>query len=730
MNPDIQTPTAEAIRVPAASPAVISVPPAVVAETPVAYFLQAIRDRAWLIFTLVALTMAATYGVSRLITPSYESVATVDIDLRMPAGIVGADSRQLSSLDGDQFMATQMKLIQSDSVLRAVAEKYKLPEIEKQDPATAELPASTIKNAPVLLKKLRVSRPPNTFLIEISYRSPSRELSSKVANEIAASYIKHTYDLRFQSTEGLSAFMQKQLEELRAKMERSSDKLAAFERDLSVADPEQKTAILSSRLIQLNNEYAAAEADRLRKEAAFHSMQNGSMEAAQASTQGESLKQLTERLSEAKEKFAAVRSQFGKNFPEYRKAAQAVDELQAQLEQARDSVSKRVEIEFHQAVNRETMLASTVAGLKHEFDGLNARTFQYQTLKRDAEADKKLYDEIDQKIREAGINAGFQNSSIRLADPARPAIQPVSPDMRLNLLLAFCFSLCGAVVLAVAADRRDSTVKDPEVVYNAFYTNVVGSLPLVRQKGGVSPVVFAEANSKEPQSLERAMFDEAVLALRSGLLLAPQNSNLRCLAVTSALPGDGKTLSACHLAAANARKGRRTLLIDFDLRRPMVYKCLGIDAADKSDTVLKGKGQWGNLRLRCDAGRIANLDVLSVVTKKSASAPNGPSIDLESHEISRIVAEARHEYDLVIVDSPPLVGFATPLEIAACADAVLLVAVAGETNSRMLGQCITSLRQVGANNLSLVLNKVTASNSHGGYYGNYLKHYQRYRKSA
>ncbi len=85
-----------------------------------------------------------------------------------------------------------------------------------------------------------------------------------------------------------------------------------------MADPDQKTAILSSRLIQLNNEYATAEADRLRKEAAFHSMANGSLEAAEASTQGEALKQLTERLSEAKQKFSAVKSQFGKNFPEYR----------------------------------------------------------------------------------------------------------------------------------------------------------------------------------------------------------------------------------------------------------------------------------------------------------------------------------------------------------------------------------------------------------------------------
>jgi uncharacterized protein involved in exopolysaccharide biosynthesis/Mrp family chromosome partitioning ATPase len=694
-----------------------------VPESPAAYFFSVIRHRAWEIFTAVALVAGATYGISRLITPAYEATATVDIDLRTPVGVLGSDAHQVSSLDGDQFMATQMKLIQSDSVLRAVAQKYNLLKIEKQESGEPDVPETTLKQVPVLLKKLRVNRPPNTFLIEISYRSPDRELSSSVANEIADSYIRHTYNLRYQSAEGLSAFMGKQLEQLKAKMEQSSDKLAAFERDLNVADPEQKTAILSSRLIQLNNEYATAEADRLRKEAAFHSMQNGTMEAAEVSTQGEALKQLTERLSQAKEKFAVVSSQFGKNFPEYKKAAQTVDELQAQLEQARQSVSKRVEIEYHQAASREAMLASTVADLKHEFDALNARTFEYQTLKRDADADKRLYDEIDQKIREAGINAEFQNSSIRIADAARPPLKAVSPNIPLNLLLASCFSLFGAIVVAIAADKRESTIGDADSVPSAFYANVVGSLPFVRNVHGLSAGSQATASSRKLVSLERVMFDEAIQSLRTGLLLAPQNVDLRCLAVMSALPGEGKTLTACHLAIANAQKGRRTLLIDFDLHRPAVSRYLGLDVSDEGNDAPENPAS--NVRLRRNAAQLTKLDVLTVDTGVNRSPDVGMD-ELTGTEISKIVAGVRDGYELVIIDSPPILGFSTPLEIAACADGVLLVAVAGETRSKMLGQCVTSLRQIGAKNLSVVLNKVTASNSHGGYYGSYLKRYKRY----
>lgn len=687
--------------------------------TPIDYYTSILRRNGWKIFGAVVISLALTYGVSSLLTPVYEGTATVDIDMRTPLGVLGSDSRQVSSPDADQFMATQMKLIQSDSVLRPVVEKYHLLSLERQlanDPSLQPV----LDNAPVKLKKLRINRPPNTFLVQISYRSPDRDLSSAVANDIAKSYIQHTYELRLQTSQGVSEFMERQLEQLKAQMEKSSDKLAAFEKDLNVADPDQKTAILSSRLVQLNSEYTAAEADRLRKEAAFHATQNGSLEAAEVSTQGEALKQLTERLSEAQERFALVKNQFGKNFPDYKKAALEVEELQTQVNQTRDSISKRVEIEFRQAVNHEDMLETAVAGLKKEFDALNARSFEYQTLKRDAEADKKLYDELEQKIKEAGINAGFQNSSVRLADPARPTLKPTFPDLKLNLFVALCFSLGGSIILAIAMDRRNTTVRDPDFVFRNLRMRVLGSLPRIRGQARVTPIAGA---SQSPVPLDRVMFDEAVQALRSAILLAPENRRLRCLAVTSPLPGDGKTVTACHLAAANARMGRRTLLIDFDLRRPQVDRCMGIESSENLEEALRGNTarQSGP---RAAGDKFPNLDILSLSRGDAELASRAGAA------VPVIVAEARQEYDLVVVDSPPLLGFSVPLDIAATADAVLLVAVAGETDFRLVARCVSMLRQVGADNCSLVLNKVTPRNTEYGYYGNYLKHYKRYSGAA
>ena len=138
------------------------------------------------------------------------------------------------------------------------------------------------------LKRLKVTRPPNTYLLLISYRSPDPVLAANVANAIANSYLAHTYEIRIRSSASLSTFMEKQIDELKAKMEKSGMALAQFEKDLDVINPEEKTNILSARLLQLNTEYTTAQADRVSKEAAWNAMKSGSLEAAQVSSQGSS----------------------------------------------------------------------------------------------------------------------------------------------------------------------------------------------------------------------------------------------------------------------------------------------------------------------------------------------------------------------------------------------------------------------------------------------------------
>src|SRR5262249_50290437 len=147
---------------------------------------------------------------------------------------------------------------------------------------------------------------------------------------------------------------------------------------------------------------------------------------------------------------------------------------------------QRVEVEYRESTNREAMLRKAVAETKSEFDSLNARSFEYQSLKREAEADKTLYEELVRKIREASITSGFQNRAIRIADLVRRALRPVFPNIPLNLLLAFLSSTLLAAAVAVVADLLNNTVRDPEQVVRTLSTEVIGTLPAVKEWHGRS----------------------------------------------------------------------------------------------------------------------------------------------------------------------------------------------------------------------------------------------------
>jgi capsular exopolysaccharide synthesis family protein len=698
------------------------------AAVPLSHYLWILKRHRWRIMAFALVSVVSTVVVSSRLTPIYESTATIDVDRQAPAGIIGQDAARLAPNDADQFLATQVKIIQSDSVLRPVAEHFKLP---TSDLTTLlgepTIPTVRAQNAPVTLKKLKVTRPPNTYLLLISYRSPDPELASDVANGVADSYIQHTYDIRFRATAGLSAYMEKQIEELRAKMERSSAALAQFEKDLSVINPEEKTSILSARLLQINTEFTTAQADRVRQQAAFNSVKSGSMEAAQASTQGDQLRRLADHLDEAREKFATIAAQYGAGHPEYKKAHSQVAELERQLEDLKSSIVGRVSLAYKESVNRESMLASAVAETKAEFDRLNARSFEYKALKQEADGDKGLYEELIRKIKEAGINSSFQNSSIRLADSARPAVKPVFPDLRLNAILALLFSTLLAVGLAVLSDTVDNTVRDPEDIQRTLRTEVLGSLPVVKHwrnrllrvrvtaNGTTALVKYSGRNAQE------AAFEEAIRTLRDSILLSDLGRRPHTLLVTSAAPREGKTTASVRLAIVHSLQNRKTLLIDADLRRPGVHNRLDIPNDRGMSTVIKGEAGWREVLQKSE--EYPCLDILSAGPASRSAA------DRLGATLEKLFVEAKPDYDLIIVDAPPLLGFAEPLQMAAVVDGVVVMTLAGQTNRNAVSGVLTSLKRVKANVIGVALNEVRKDMSDRYYYyGYYGKYYSKYYK--
>jgi capsular exopolysaccharide synthesis family protein len=298
--------------------------------------------------------------------------------------------------------------------------------------------------------------------------------------------------------------------------------------------------------------------------------------------------------------------------------------------------------------------------------------------------------------------------------------------MTLNLALALLFSVLLAVVAAVAADALDDTVRDPEQVSRVLRVEVIGTLPLVKDWRGRSVELAARQNGKGDsvpgREAETTGYEESIRTLRNSILLADFERRLRSLLVTSAAPGEGKSTIAAHLALAHAAQGRRTLLIDGDLRRPSVHRRFGVASSPGLSSVLLGEVRWPAAVVA--SGAHADLDLLP------AGPPSRRASDLMRTPLAELVEEAAGYYDLILVDAPPLLGFAEPLEMATAVDGVIVVARAGETSRKAVASVLATLRRLRAEVAGVVLNEVRKELSKSYYYYGYYRRYYRGVPSA
>jgi succinoglycan biosynthesis transport protein ExoP len=658
--------------------------------------------RHWITIALVSTALTALVVLlCALAPPIHSGSATIAVDRQAAPETIG-DDRLLSTGD-DQFMATQQSLLVADTILRPVAERYDLLRREHQLRRlwfwhyTPEKDRA-IRNAPIQLRHLKIERTPNTYLITISYRDRDPRVAADVANAIADSYLRNIFETRIKEAGRLTSSMEQQLIDLKEKMQSTHNALMTYQRDLGTADPEQKTSVLVAKLQALNTENSAAEADRIAKEAIYREAKQGSLPEVEVSAQSTDLTKDVEKLQVAKANLAVVGATFGDQHPEYRKAAAQVDEARAALDESRKNVASRIGVDYRQTLIRERMLSTAVAETKQEVDDLTAQSFDYLQLKHEADTAERVYEDLFAKIKQSGINSELQNNIIRLADSARPAANPIFPNWPfiVGLSLAFFTLACAAYV--VSAELTDVTARQAEAVEDALGVPVVCALPQLsdlRLRLALGSDAMRLVGDRP--SLQDGFFDEGVRHLRGYLMLSVQTSMPRSVLFTSALPGEGKSTLALSLAMVNAEQGRRTLLIDADLRQPAIERLVRLDPDAGLAEVLAQRTHWRSA-VRPVSAR-PNLFVLgSGMPLPLALAQIGP-------QMRGILAQATKEFDLVILDSPPLLGCAETLELAAAAEVTVLAVRSGHTPIKVLGATVETLRRVNAPIAGIVLNE-------------------------
>jgi non-specific protein-tyrosine kinase len=293
-------------------------------------------------------------------------------------------------------------------------------------------------------------------------------------------------------------------------------------------------------------------------------------------------------------------------------------------------------------------------------------------------------------------------NNIVVAEPAAVPEIPIRPRTRTNVLLAAMVGALLALGIGFLVEYLDDTIKTPDDVSRVSGLSTLGAI--ARLKEGDDPRrLVTWLRAKSPES-------EAYRTLRTNIQFSSVDSPIRSLLVTSSSPGEGKSTTAANLAVVLAQTGQRVIVVDTDLRRPVLHKIFGVPNNDGLTTALLA---GADLALETYL-RPTELDTLTVLT--SGPIPPNPSEILDSHRMRHLVEVLTQAADIVIFDSPPVLAVTDAVVLGRQVDGVLMVADAGKTREHALAQATAELQKTGANVLGVALNRLNPRRGQHYYY--------------
>ncbi len=380
----------------------------------------------------------------------------------------------------------------------------------------------------------------------------------------------------------------------------------------------------------------------------------------------------------------------------------------------RKGIVAQLESEYREANQHEDLLRRALDEQKAEVNAMSEKMIQYNILKREAEANKTLYDSLQTKLKEAQISSGLKSSNIRIVDPALVPSTPARPSKTKNIVLAFLIGLVGGIGLALLREYLDNTVKTPDDVETLARLPSLAVVPAfsngvgLKSNAKLSNRISHNGNDKRielvAQHLPKSQMSEAFRSLRTALLLSQADHPPQVILVTSALPREGKTTIAANLAVTLAQLGDKTVLVDADLRKPGVGRLLNL-----------GTGKFAGL-----SSYLAGVSTLDLVTVSHPAIPNlaaiptgplppNPADLLSSHKLAEGITELRKKFKFVVIDSPPILAATDGVILSVQTDAVLLVVRSGQTPKEAFTRTSDLLASVKCHLLGVVLNAVDST---------------------
>ena len=347
------------------------------------------------------------------------------------------------------------------------------------------------------------------------------------------------------------------------------------------------------------------------------------------------------------------------------------------------------------------------------------KQLEFSRLLRDVEIYSANYSFMRQKLEEARISLASTSGKVQILDIAKINNSPISPNNKRDMFLGVFLSLFSAIVVILLIEVLDNTIKNPLDVLK-YKLTILGVIPSI---GGKFQAKLKSKHNKIERTLitkedPRSPISEAYRSLRTNMLFTDIDKNIKSILVSSAGPGEGKTTTVANMAITYANLGKKTLLIDTDLRRPVVHKVMNLSKEPGITNFLSG-----------------NIDDFSLIIKKtevnnlyavtSGIIPPNPSELLGSSKMRELIDTLEKEWDIILFDSPPLVAVTDATMVSKSIDKIIIVVKVGSTDKKAFEHTIQNLKNVDAPIGGIVLNAVTQNNRYGSYYY-YYQYYNYY----
>jgi polysaccharide biosynthesis transport protein len=694
--------------------------------------------------------MTRRYTASSVIQLEKSSSDSLGLDSLMGAASGGASDALSVNID----LQTQANILQSEALALKVVKDLNLEQNEDFKPhfnligwvmglvsprGPADPPHASLQNSPArrarvakaFSKNLKVKVTAGTRLLEVDFTNRDPQVAAAVVNHLVQALIDYTFQTKFTATNQVSQWLEGQLGDLRKQSELLQSRVVALQQGSGIfgvggTDPQGKPVIYSpilDRLQQSTAQLSQAQMNRVLKASVAEVVKTGNAELisqlsgtsiASGSGQGvmNSLALIQNlRLQEAtlQAQIDQDASQFGAAYPKLIQERASLKGVQQSLQEEIKRTAERSENDFKVASKAEQGARAAYDNDRVEAEKLNDKSIEYAILSKEADQSQELYQDLLKRLKEAGILEGLHSSNVTVVDQASAPARPSKPQVPLYLALGAGLGIflgCCVALLVEAVDNKIQGADEVEAL----------QIPLL----GISPQIEASKTSSHALMLDSrhadSAFGESVRRLRSGLLISRSGTPPQVLLVSSASPGEGKSTLSLSLAISLSQYEKKVLLVEADMRRPVLCRRLGLQRTDGLSVLLSDHEAPTAI---LPAANNPNLYLLP-----AGPTPPYPAELLGSPRMHTLMDEWRAEFDFIVVDSPPVLPVTDAQLLEEMADATVLLARVGFTTRAALERAYKLLlmhrKDQARPAIGVLLNFVARrSSAYYGYYGYY-----------